>query len=108
MCFELNRTTHTHTSTQMTLFSIKAPPAWAKPIDVGMRYFILNVVMWIIGRFGLGTTSLTVQQMLVMAFGSVAVMFVYYLVIKRFIIDLPPNGHRRTAQQIDIGLNEVV
>lgn len=70
---------------------IPVPRIWAKALDVGVRYFLLNVVLWVISRFGLGSSTLTMKQMLVMAFGSVSVVFFYYLVVKPFLLDFPAD-----------------
>ena len=75
----------------MPLLTFPVPPEWAKAIDVGMRYFLLNVVLWVIGRYFLGIDDMTSPEMLVMATGSVIVVFFYYLVVKHYLLDFPPG-----------------
>lgn len=73
----------------MPLLTIPVPPLWAKAADVGVRYFLLSVVLWGVSRFVLRSTTTSANQMLVMAAASVAVVFLYYLVVKQFILDFP-------------------
>lgn len=68
---------------------IPVPRKWAKAFDVGVRYFLLNIVLWVISRFWLHNSVLSLKQTLVMAFGSVSAVFFYYLVVKPHLLDFP-------------------
>lgn len=82
--------------TDMPLLTISVPFAWYDACDKGLRMLVLNIVLWILAVNFLGSDA-PASDMLVLASFSVVGMFVYYMIIKRYIFEITvkqPN-HRQ-------------
>lgn len=67
------------------LISINVPSGYVNVFDIGLRMFVLNLVVWMLSRQFLGSTA-PPGDMLMMAIMTVVGIFVYYLIVKKFLV----------------------
>lgn len=81
----------------MVLFKIPVDAIWLESCDKGLRMLTLNFVLWVLAIAFLGSNA-PFKDMLVLALFSVAGYFVYYMIIRRYLVEFVVHNDTASTQ----------